>query len=325
MKRLALTALAILAALWTCACSASATPIRIEPEEAILAYGQTRSVPTPSLADGSSPLSIIRGVQSCGDGYIVYPRTLYSTYSQEINESILEITADRAREISVPIFTKYRIEYNRNGIFSLRMGLYDLHGDSNECLKDIYLTYDVENGTLCDLDDLFDGEDERWRGVMPDIITAQAEAKGLTLLCDVMPIADNQQFFITKDEVVLVYKLYEIATWSAGEPEFAIPIAQLAEFIPVNSPLAKVAAEETQAGSSAEIREESISASLSDPAQSAGTSAGEPLGSEENTQEEAERASGILGRGSACTDDPAGTQPAPQLAAVESALGEERP
>lgn len=243
MKRFVLLAVAMLAAVSACACASFAAPARIVPaeEEAVLPYDEAEAAPAPVHNDGFASLPIIRGVQSCGDGYIVYPKVLYCAHAQEINDSILEITAGRAEQVSASIFTKYRIEYNRSGIFSLRMELYDLYGDGSERLENIYMTYDMETGRLCAINDLFDRADERWRGVMPDIVTAQAAAKGITLLCDVMPIADGQQFFITKDEVVLVYELYEIATWSAGEPEFTIPIAQLSEFIPEDSPLAKVA------------------------------------------------------------------------------------
>lgn len=240
MKRFAL-ALAFAAALLACACAAEsiAIPIQVEAMEqanAAVAIAPVRS----DRADGLAPLSIVRGVQSFGDGYIVYPKVLYCAHAQEINDSILALTAGSAQGISDSVFTKYRIEYNHNGLFSLRMDLYDLYGDGNERLETVYMTYDVESGQLCSLSDLFDQADERWRGVMPDIITAQAQAKGITLLCDVMPVTDSQQFFLTEGQVVLVYELYEIATWSAGEPEFALSISQLGEFIPPDSPLAKI-------------------------------------------------------------------------------------
>ncbi len=252
MKRLILTALALAAVLLCSACAAKSIPVRIEPVAANAALlSEAEFMPTPGPADASAPLSIVRSVVSFGEGYIVYPRVLYCEHADAINGSILDLTAASAQQVSASIFTKYRIEYNRNGIFSLRMELLDLYegegeknGAQSESLETVYMTYDVEAGELCSIGDLFDQEDERWRGVMPDIITAQAEAKGMTLLCDVMPIADSQQFFISEDAVVLVYELYEIATWSAGEPAFTIPISQMAQFIPASSPLARAAVEQ---------------------------------------------------------------------------------
>ena len=58
----------------------------------------------------------------------------------------------------------------------------------------------------------------------------QAEKAGLTLLCDVMPASDDQAFYVTEDALVILYRPYEIATYSAGWPEFAIPLSQLTDF-----------------------------------------------------------------------------------------------
>ena len=256
MKRVALLAIAMAASFLLCACATPNAPVKIETGSAEFTEFilDQQVMPSPPLQeDGYAPLSIVRGVQSYGDGYIVYPKVLYCTYAEDINASMLGATAKRAEQVSGSVFTKYRIEYNRNGLFSLRMDLYNLYGDANECLETIYMTYNVATGAMCTINDLFDGDDERWRGVMPDIITAQAQAKGITLLCDVMPITNSQRFFIAEDEVVLVYELYEIATWSAGEPEFTIPISQLAEFIPEDSPLAKVALADALANASGQV------------------------------------------------------------------------
>lgn len=244
MRQILLAALAVGAGLFCCcACSApstvSITLDDIEQEQLLLNDLQANS-PTPGPDDGVAPLTIIRAVESCGDGYIVYPKVLYCAHGEDINRSICELTAQRAASVSTAIFTQYRIEYNRNGLFSLRMELYDLYGDGNELLKTLFFTYDVSNGQLCSVGDLLDATDTRWRGIMPDIVMAQAEAQGITLLSDVMPIWDDQAFYITQDELVLAYELFEIATWSAGAPEFAIPITQLADFIPPDSPLKKV-------------------------------------------------------------------------------------
>lgn len=244
MRQILLAALAVGAGLFCCcACSApstvSITLDDIEQEQLLLNDLQANS-PTPGPDDGVAPLTIIRAVESCGDGYIVYPKVLYCAHGEDINRSICELTAQRAASVSTAIFTQYRIEYNRNGLFSLRMELYDLYGDGNELLKTLFFTFDVSNGQLCSVGDLLDATDTRWRGIMPDIVMAQAEAQGITLLSDVMPIGDDQAFYITQDELVLAYELFEIATWSAGAPEFAIPITQLADFIPPDSPLKKV-------------------------------------------------------------------------------------
>ncbi len=303
MRQILLAALAVGAGLFCCcACSApstvSITLDDIEQEQLLLNDLQANS-PTPGPDDGVAPLTIIRAVESCGDGYIVYPKVLYCAHGEEINRSICELTAQRAASVSTAIFTQYRIEYNRNGLFSLRMELYDLYGDGNELLKTLFFTFDVSNGQLCSVGDLLDPTDTRWRGIMPDIVMAQAEARGITLLSDVMPIGDDQAFYITQDELVLAYELFEIATWSAGAPEFAIPITQLADFIPPDSPLKKVE-QDIQAAS-----QEESAATAAGPSQEEAPAIEEaPVAETVPAPEEAPAEAGVeTGEGSQTGDD----------------------
>ena len=120
MRQILLAALAVGAGLFCCcACSApstvSITLDDIEQEQLLLSDLQPNT-PTPGPDDGVAPLTIIRAVESCGDGYIVYPKVLYCAHGEEINRSICELTAQRAASVSTAIFTQYRIEYNRNGL-----------------------------------------------------------------------------------------------------------------------------------------------------------------------------------------------------------------
>ena len=96
------------------------------------------------------------------------------------------------------------------------------------------------------LADLFAPDNERWRGLIPDIVTLQAEKQGMTLLADVMPAADDRLFYLTADSLVILYRPYEIATYSAGWPEFMIPLGQLSGMLAPEGPLAAMLGESGQ-------------------------------------------------------------------------------
>jgi hypothetical protein len=66
--------------------------------------------------------------------------------------------------------------------------------------------------------------------VLPDIITEIADERGMTLLCEVPPISDDQPFYIDKEDIVLVYRPYEITTYDAGEPCFELPMREIAPY-----------------------------------------------------------------------------------------------
>ena len=90
-----------------------------------------------------------------------------------------------AEKLNTAVFTEYRVEYNRNGLFSVRIFMYDLYDESNTCLDRMSLTYDVETGDLCKISDFFDEDNQYWRGRIPDMITAQAKDSDMrsTICC----------------------------------------------------------------------------------------------------------------------------------------------
>ncbi len=191
----------------------------------------------------SAPVSVVRGISPYNGGYILYPQVQSVSAAQRINDSMCDAVAEKARRLDAPVFTNYRVEHNHDGIFSVRIYLYNLYGTQESCLDSVSLNYDVNNGELCSISDIFDGSNDRWRGLLPDIVTAQAQDRDMTLLNDLMPVDDNQEFYVTDDSVVLLYDVYEIATYPAGAPEFSIPIRQLDEFIDDNGPLGEMKVE----------------------------------------------------------------------------------
>lgn len=102
------------------------------------------------------------------------------------------------------------------------------------------ITFDLTSAQVRQLSDYFNADDDRWRRILPDIVTQQAEKRGITLLSELLPISDEQAFYIQGDALVLVYHPYEIATYDAGVPEFAIPISGLETLLREGCPLTKL-------------------------------------------------------------------------------------
>ncbi len=199
-------------------------------EQIINEYNSSRkAVAMPVEADDAyAPLAVVRCVRQEGDSYIVFPK-VESEAGEIINAAICSAVAERAQRLGLPVFADYRVEYNRNGIFSIRMFLYDMYGEGDTCIDCVPLTFNSETGELYCISDFFDSEDQNWRGRIPDIITAQAADCQMVLLSDILPIADDRPFYITDEAVVIMYDLYEIATYEAGEPEFEIAVDDIAE------------------------------------------------------------------------------------------------
>lgn len=183
------------------------------------------------------PLSITRSVISNDEGVMLYPH-IEGENADKINASIQNDISTCAQESDVQVFTTYMITNNSNGILSAVLEVKDL--DTSEPISLLSLNYDVTTGKKLSIADYFNAENDRWRRVLPDIVTLQAQNKGLTLLCEVMPMEDRQLYYISGNELVLMYRQYEITTYADPAPQFAIPVTELKEFLPEGSPLTRL-------------------------------------------------------------------------------------
>ena len=195
---------------------------------------------------GYTSLPVVRCARQIGDSYILFPK-VGGKAEDAINSAICTAVANRAERIGIPVFADYRVEYNRHGIFSVRMFLYDMYSEDECCIDCVPLTFNSETGELFRISDFFDSENQNWRGRIPDIITAQAADCEMVLLSDIMPISDDRPFYITDEAMVIMYDLYEIATYSAGEPEFEIPVDDIAECLDDTSLLNAMLPQEQEA------------------------------------------------------------------------------
>lgn len=246
-------ALTLCIAMLTTGCGAAAKPVATETdmarnvssdtpditvEQVINEYNSARRAVSAEAAENDmyAPLSVMSCVCRAGESYIVFPK-VEGQAGDIINSAICSAVISRAERLGIPVFTDYRVEYNRNGIFSIRMFLYDMYGEQESCIDCLPLTFNGLTGEICRISDFFDSEDQNWRGRIPDIITAQAADYEMVLLSDVLPISDDRPFYITDEAVVIMYDLYEISTYSAGEPEFEIPVNDIAECLDESSML----------------------------------------------------------------------------------------
>ena len=237
MKRVSLWMIGLLFACF-CACSAPSEPV------GTTADGMEDGATAPSMQpeamlaaeESLEPLSYMRAEQEYGDsGFISYPYLMDPEYDA-MNLAIQSAIRSTLDALNRATYTHCEIMCNLCGLFSVRIAVYDL--GSNELLAVVPMTFRAADCAQLTLGDLFDPENERWRGLIPDIVMLQAEKDGLTLLCDVMPAADDQGYYLTADALVLIYRPYEITTYSAGWPEFSIPLNQLAEFFqPGSAPM----------------------------------------------------------------------------------------
>lgn len=258
MKRLIGTITLILMMTGLCACSAQplstaaeeSTPVPAPTVATVLSSPPVASttlspetMPTPFLPNANAyrsdqMLSIATDVIEAESNFLVLPRVMNGIHEQYYNQCISSLVEDALTEVNRSVFADYSIETHNDEILSIALRLYDLESGM-PC--GIYpITFDLTSAQVRQLSDYFNADDDRWRRILPDIVTQQSEKRGITLLSELLPISDEQAFYIQGDALVLVYHPYEIATYDAGVPEFAIPISGLETLLREGCPLTKL-------------------------------------------------------------------------------------
>ena len=207
-------------------------------------YNNKRDVyPTPRDGGDEEKLTITRFADSYKQHILIYPYVL-GRYGEEenpyapINEAIVQGIIKELNLHEGAQASKYRVKCNSYGVLSLVIELDDMKTSDVTAL--IPMTFDAFTYTPVGLTELFDSGNERWRALIPDIITVQAAERGLVLLNDIMPIADDQLYFLTEKTIVFLYRPYEICTYTSQWPEFSIPIERLSDYFTDASPLARL-------------------------------------------------------------------------------------
>ena len=134
-----------------------------------------------------------------------------------------------ARNGVVPDSSEYRVEV----MFSSRelLSCLVVTGSTGKRAQQfVPITIETQTGADCMLSDFFTKEDTGWKSLLPDLVTAAALEQGMTLLCEVPPVSDDQLFYIDEGNIVLMYRPYEITTYEAGMPCFVLPMKKIAAY-----------------------------------------------------------------------------------------------
>lgn len=223
----------------------SARPIElaeIEPQESPAVTEALKPVSYPAAETGATPIPVEPYILPNEESRVVLPKVSGCGTEDRINETIKTKITDCVKSFSEPVWSEYSIKTNTDGILSLLVQVYSLK--DGEQLAVLPLTFDSGTGDICSLSVYFDGEGEQWRYTLPEIVESQASRRGITLLSELLPIKDDQSYYIMDDsgviKLVLLYRPYEITTYAAGTPQFFIPISEIRDFLSSDSALLRL-------------------------------------------------------------------------------------
>lgn len=202
------------------------------------------SEPTPNLPKidssgfllGIAPVTITRSQATVDKSVILYP-SIVKDGAKLLNDTIYTSIVACLKYVNSPIYTHYRIKYNKNNIVSLLVS-YRLTSN-DELVYLLPLNFYVDSAQPVAIKDCLNADNDLWRKELSEMIERKAKDDGITLLSNIPQIPDGQMFYFEDAGITLVYRPYEISTYSPAAPEFFFERDTLTAYIAEGSPLFK--------------------------------------------------------------------------------------
>lgn len=181
---------------------------------------------------------------------VIYPRVegLPDQAAQDkINQAITDLVAElRANPQpgyepgKTDITITYKVGVNRNGVLSLRFEVYSFvemaaHGFT--LVRS--LTFNLDNGEIYVFADLFK-PGSNYQELINAFIKKQFAAEDIPVINEFESISDDQEYYLTVNDLVVYFQLYEYTPYYVGIPEFSIPYSSLSEVINPAGPIARI-------------------------------------------------------------------------------------
>ncbi|WP_313756049.1 DUF3298 and DUF4163 domain-containing protein [Tissierella sp.] len=130
----------------------------------------------------------------------------------------------------------WELKNNDKGILSLTLINYAFSGGAHGLTIVKGLTFDIKNGRLYELKDLFK-PGVNYVKVLSEEIEEQIEDRNIQTLEEFKSIKPDQDFYIADLSLTIFFQEYEIAPYSYGILYFPISIYEIQDIIDENGPL----------------------------------------------------------------------------------------
>lgn len=133
--------------------------------------------------------------------------------------------------------SEYEMKVNKNEILSIRFENYYYPEKMASGITEVRaITVNLITGRKYRLKDLFTPK-RNYQAYLNKIIEKQIEERDLPLIEPFKGINGDELFYLTENELVIVYQRYELTPGSYGVLEFKIPYQELKPIIDENSPI----------------------------------------------------------------------------------------
>ncbi len=183
---------------------------------------------------------------------IVYPQV--SLQDKKIQDKINQAIQDRvfrliARQRQWPdsagikhfeMSGDYKITLDEENILSIRFEnfIYPELAAHGLTMVDS-ITIDLKSGKEYTLADLFErGSDYIY--VLNQFIAKQFKQQGIPMISEFKGITANQDYYLTKENMIIYFQIYEYTPYYVGVVEFKIPYYKITNYINENGPIGRI-------------------------------------------------------------------------------------
>lgn len=181
-------------------------------------------IPMISYVDN---LNVEKRINTLLEGEIISFKNQVETSSKEAYEESKKHNFDF---IPYEASESYTVTYNNGKLLSIPIVFYTYTGGAHgNTIQEPY-NFNLETGDKLTLKDIFK-EGSNFKNIISEIIKSSIEENPDIYFDDaintVNNLSDTQKFYITDDNLVIYYDLYEIAPYSSGIREFQVPLHSL--------------------------------------------------------------------------------------------------
>ena len=177
---------------------------------------------------------------------IVYPQ-VEGLPNKKVQREINQLIEKQANKLfagegcnGVTITGNYAVKLNQKSLLSIRLEAYLFRqGAAHGMTLANSLTVDLKTGKVYGLRDLFKSN-SHYIYKISEMIKAQIKERDLPLLREFNRITDRQDFYLTKDDLVIYFQIYDYTPYVVGIPEFVIPLRRLERLAKEDSPIPRL-------------------------------------------------------------------------------------
>lgn len=167
-------------------------------------------------------------------------QAINGTVQEEIYKMIIEQGYEE--DYTKEIWGDYKVKLNKHNLFSLLIYINSYSKGAAHGLTALKaMTFDVQSGKNYELADLFINN-SNYVNRINKVIKEEMVEKDIPLLVEFETIDKKQDFYLTKDALIVFFQLYEYTPYAYGIPEFTIPYSNLEDIINEIGPLKFVTA-----------------------------------------------------------------------------------